>query len=279
MENLSHYKRSQRLIYITEYFLSHPSQQIQLRYFIDLFQVSKSTISEDVSLIRDVFEDKGCGTIRAEVGASGGLYYQPHLLGQERRRFIRDVQFALTNRQRILPGNYISLDDILEDPYLLNQAARLIADYYNVSEIDAVMTVETNGVALAVMVAHYLRVKCVIARRDSKDTVGPTISINYVSGSHQEVRKMELPKNSLQADMKVLIVDDFLRNGGTIQGLTALLAEFNCKVAGICLFAENSGQYTMDLPAYDALFNVQLAYNKTKGHYELQAEPGEMLSL
>ena len=65
-----------------------------------------------------------------------------------------------------------------------------------------------------------LNVPFVIVRRDLKITEGSTVSVNYVSGSSGDrIEKMFLSKRSLKAGSRVLIVDDFLKGGGTVNGM------------------------------------------------------------
>ena len=92
------------------------------------------------------------------------------------------------------------------------------------------MTVATKGIPLAYAVASQLNVPVVIVRRDNKVTEGPTVSINYVSGSAKRIQTMVLSKRSMQKDSSVLIVDDFMKAGGTVMGMISLLEEFNAQL-------------------------------------------------
>jgi purine operon repressor len=49
---------------------------------------------------------------------------------------------------------------------------------------------------------------------------------------------MVLSKRSLAEGSKVLIVDDFMKAGGTVMGMISLLEEFNAVVAGIAVLVE-----------------------------------------
>ena len=49
---------------------------------------------------------------------------------------------------------------------------------------------------------------------------------------------MVLPKRSLQEGANVCIVDDFMKAGGTINGMINLLQEFNAHVKAIGVLAE-----------------------------------------
>ncbi|WP_407058506.1 phosphoribosyltransferase family protein [Paracerasibacillus soli] len=100
------------------------------------------------------------------------------------------------------------------------------------------MTVETKGIPLAYAVAASLKVPVIIVRRDPKVTEGPSVSINYVSGSSRKIQTMVLPKRSLQEGMNVCIIDDFMKAGGTINGMVNLLEEFDAKAVAIGVLAE-----------------------------------------
>ena len=267
-------KRNHRMLYICQYLVERPNELVSLSYFVEYFGCAKSSISEDIDFVREVFELNGLGEVKTIAGVSGGVIYYPQMQEQGVEDLFNQVTSKLQEGKRILPGNYIYVGDILQDTEMLNRIAKLIASRYQMREIDAVMTVETKGIGLSVAVARYLNVPYVVVRRDSYDAEGSTISINYISGSLQTVKKMELSKWSLQPKSKVLIVDDFLRNGGTINGLLSVLEEFNCESAGICVFAQNAEQEKQQLPDYVALLNVKIVYNKEVGHFELQVEKG-----
>ena len=122
---------------------------------------------------------------------------------------------------------------MLGEPELLRQVGRIIASKYLDKQIDAVMTVATKGVPIAQAVSYYLNVPFVIVRRDSKITEGSTVSVNYVSGSSERIEKMELSKRSLKRGSKVLVVDDFMKGGGTVNGMKSLIEEFEAELVGI----------------------------------------------
>ncbi len=65
------------------------------------------------------------------------------------------------------------------------------------------------------------------------------VSINYVSGSSKRIQTMVLSKRSLKEGANVLIVDDFMKAGGTINGMISLLSEFRANVVGIGVLVES----------------------------------------
>jgi purine operon repressor len=50
---------------------------------------------------------------------------------------------------------------------------------------------------------------------------------------------MVLSKRSLSEGSKVLIVDDFMKAGGTIKGMISMLEEFRAHVSGIAVLVES----------------------------------------
>lgn len=232
-------RRSERMVVISNYLMNHPYQLTNLNTFAEKYESAKSSISEDISIIKKAFEEASIGTIETITGASGGVIFTPSIAADEARVIAEDLRACMAESNRILPGGYIYLSDLLSTPEILKNVGRIIANSFKGEKIDAVMTVATKGVPLANAVANVLNVPFVIVRRDLKITEGSTVSVNYVSGSSDRIEKMFLSKRSLPAGSRVLIVDDFLKNGGTINGMISLLAEFDSSLAGVAVFAEN----------------------------------------
>lgn len=232
------FRRSERLIDMTNYLLDHPRQLVPLTFFAERYSSAKSSISEDLAIVKETFEQRGIGTLQTVPGAAGGVKYFVNVSNEEAKLFVEELCQLFAKPDRLLPGGYLYLTDILGDPQVVQKAGRIIASAYANAKIDVVMTVATKGIPLAYAVASQLNAPVVIVRRDSKVTEGPTVSINYVSGSAKRIQTMVLSKRSLAQGSRVLIVDDFMKAGGTVMGMISLLEEFNAQVAGIAVLVE-----------------------------------------
>ncbi|MEQ2529030.1 pur operon repressor [Robertmurraya yapensis] len=232
------FRRSERLIDMTNYLLDHPRELVSLSFFSEKYGSAKSSISEDLGIIKEAFEHRGIGTLQTVPGAAGGVKFYVKVSEEEARPFVQELCDLIANPDRLLPGGYLYMMDLLGDPSILQRAGRLLASAYINTKIDVVMTVATKGIPLAYAVASQLNVPVVIVRRDSKVTEGSTVSINYVSGSSKRIQTMLLSKRSLEEGSSVLIVDDFMKAGGTVNGMISLLDEFNASVAGIAVLVE-----------------------------------------
>jgi purine operon repressor len=233
------FRRSERLIDMTSYLLEHPEQLIPLTYFAERYGSAKSSISEDLAIIKFTFETRGIGTLQTVAGAAGGVKYSVNISEEEARPFVQELCGLIASPDRLLPGGYLYMTDILGNPSIVQRAGKIIASAYANANVDVVMTVATKGIPLAYAVASQLNVPVVIVRRDNKVTEGSTVSINYVSGSSKRIQTMGLSKRSLSEGSKVLIVDDFMKAGGTIRGMMNLLEEFHAIVSGIAVLVES----------------------------------------
>lgn len=249
-------KRSERLIDMTRYLLEKPHTLVSLTYFANRYDSAKSSISEDLTIIKKTFKERGTGTLETVPGAAGGVRYIPEIMEDEAKEFIEEMCERLSEANRLLPGGYVYLSDLLGEPQTLRQIGKIIASQYLHDSIDAVMTVATKGVPIAQAVSSYLNVPFVMVRRDSKITEGSTVSINYVSGSSERVEKMELSKRSLKRGSRVLIVDDFMKGGGTVNGMKSLIEEFEAELVGVTVFAESTFSGSRMIDDYTSLLCV-----------------------
>ncbi|MBP2002699.1 purine operon repressor [Paenibacillus shirakamiensis] len=270
-------KRSARLVEMTQYLLHRPHHLIPLTTFADRYGAAKSSISEDLSIIKEVFEEEGMGDLLTMAGAAGGVKFIPKAGQEQAEEFINHLCSMLSDSSRILPGGYLYMSDMLGLPNLMNEAGKLFATVFAHADIDVIMTVETKGIPLAYATGAQLNLPVVLVRRDHKVTEGSAVSINYVSGSHKSLHTMTLSKRALKPNAKVLIVDDFMKAGGTIQGMVDLLAEFNATVAGVGVLVE-SGEIDTEqklLEDYVSLATLTVVDAKEK---EISVQPGNYFS-
>lgn len=239
-------KRSARLVELTQYLTSRPHTLIPLTTFADRYGAAKSSISEDLTIIKEVFEEDGTGELLTLAGAAGGVKYIPKLAKEKAFSFMEEICGQLGQPDRLLPGNYIYMSDLLGQPAILNEVGKIFASAFANTPIDVIMTVETKGIPLAHATGTQLNLPVVLVRRDHQMTEGSAVSINYVSGSHKSLHTMTLSRRALKEKSRVLIIDDFMKAGGTIQGMVDLLGEFNATVAGVGVLLESGAVDTDD---------------------------------
>lgn len=112
-------KRSERMVVISNYLINNPYQLTSLNTFAERYEAAKSSISEDVAIIKKAFEESQIGEIETVTGASGGVMFTPTISDEDARSLVEDLCKRLSESDRILPGGYLYLSDLLSTPSIL----------------------------------------------------------------------------------------------------------------------------------------------------------------
>lgn len=257
-------KRVNRMVALTKLLVDSPQRLISLNTFCDFFNIAKSTLSEDLSSVKESLKHFELGTLETVAGAAGGVRFIPYRKGERANQVLEDVYQRLMTSDRIIPGGFIYMSDILYDWHVVSRLGEIIMTRFATSHPDYIMTVETKGIPLAVMVARAFNKPLVIARRDSKVTEGSSISINYVTGSSGRIQTMSLTKRAIPPHARVLIIDDFMKAGGTAKGLAELVAEMNGVVVGTGVLVATQNPNPKLVNDYEALFTFYSIDEQTK---------------
>lgn len=264
-------RRNERLVVITRMLTESPNKIHTLSRFCERFGAAKSTMSEDIDILREVFEDFGIGQLDTITGAAGGVRFRPMMPHADARAFLEELCEQLSEPSRILPGGFLYVNDILSTPEITSKMGTIIAGEFYDAEPDFVLTMETMGVPVAMMTARNLGVPLVIARHTSKMYEGSSVNINYVSGS-DHILTMSLNRRAVQAGQRCLIVDDFLKGGGTAKGMTDLMHEFDVSVVGSAFVLAKGKQATRLIQDERALLVMDTAPDGS-----IQIEPASWL--
>ena len=227
-------KRNERLGALTRILTDTPNRIHTLGEFCELFGAAKSTISEDIDLISASFERFDLGRVETVAGAAGGVRYRAIPSPAKVRRVLNDVAERLSEPGRMLPGGFLYNSDICAESDVARQMGEILAAKYYDRKPHFVLTMETKGIPVALMTARMLDVPLVIARRDSRAYEGSAVKINYIAGGGSErIETMALTRRAVAPGQRALIVDDFMKGGGTLQGMVDLMKEFLAEVVGV----------------------------------------------
>lgn len=233
-------RRNERMSAMMKVLTDAPNRIFTLSYFCDMFGAAKSTMSEDVDILRDVVSAFGLGELETVTGAAGGVRYRTTVTRERARAYISGLCEQLSGADRVLPGGFLYYSDILSDPQTVQQMGEILATAYYDDAPDFVLTMETKGIPVALATAKALGVPLVIARHSSKVYEGSAVNINYVSGSSGSIQTMSLSRRAVKEGQRALIVDDFLKGGGTAKGMTDLMHEFGVSVVGTAFVMETA---------------------------------------
>jgi xanthine phosphoribosyltransferase len=127
------------------------------------------------------------------------------------------------------------------DPYLMNEAGKEFAKLFMNFSATKILTAEISGIAPAVSAGLHLGIPVVFARKHKPITMPDQVLLT-LSPSHTKGRTVELivSPEYLGAGERVLIIDDFLATGKTIEGLIQLAQIAGAEVVGVGALIEKS---------------------------------------
>ncbi len=124
---------------------------------------------------------------------------------------------------------------LLADAEALEEAVRRLAAFGRSRDPELVIGAEARGFFLGTALARELRCGFVPARRPGKlplETVSATYALEYGQNS------LELHRDALANGTRVLIHDDVLATGGTVEAIAGLVRQLGGEVVGVVFLIE-----------------------------------------
>ena len=145
---------------------------------------------------------------------------------------------------KFLPGNIVKVDGFLNHRVDTRGAiADEFAKYFDVSDITMVLTAEASGIALGTVCAERYGVPLVFAKKAKSDNIeGGLYKSEVLSYTYKKKMTLLVSKEWMNANDKVLIIDDFMAKGNAMQGLIDLVQESGATLKGIGVAVEKGFQ-------------------------------------
>ena len=124
---------------------------------------------------------------------------------------------------------------VLADGDALAEAIAAMADPWRGVALDAVVGVEARGFILGAALARELEVGFVPVRKPGK-LPGETLSQDY--GLEYGRDRLEIHADALPAGARVIVVDDVLATGGTLNAALALVERQGARIVGTGVLVE-----------------------------------------
>ncbi len=142
--------------------------------------------------------------------------------------------------------NILKVDGFINhqiDPELMKAIGEDFAEHFKNQGITKIITIESSGIAPALMTAHTMNIPLLILKKSPSKVLNEnmyqTIVTSYTKGSSYE---LTLASHLISAQDHVLIIDDFLANGEAATGAIRLIRKAHATVAGIGILIEKSFQ-------------------------------------
>ena len=154
--------------------------------------------------------------------------------------------------EKILKYGNVPTKDVLKVDYFLNhqvdtvlmqEIGKEFAEHFKYKNITKVVTIESSGIAPALMTAIALGVELIILKKQSNKVLSEDIlQVKTKSFTKNTNYDLTLSKKYISTDDNVLIIDDFLANGAAASSACKLIEMAGGTVAGIGIVIEKSFQ-------------------------------------
>lgn len=146
----------------------------------------------------------------------------------------------------VLSDQVLKVDSFINhqmDPHLMKEIGWEFARLFKEAGITRILTIESSGIAPAIMAGLALDVPVIFARkRKSLTLTSDLYTATVYSFTKQESNEITVSKKYMKKEDRVLIIDDFLANGQAALGLANIVEQAGATVSGIGILIEKSFQ-------------------------------------
>jgi xanthine phosphoribosyltransferase len=156
---------------------------------------------------------------------------------EERQVVMEELQRRIRKQARNLGDGILDVGTFVNhqiDTSLMTACAYQLARLFRGRGVTKVMTAEISGIGPALMTAHFLTIPLIYARRDKSVTMPPQ-TYHTLAPSHTKgiVSTLMVSPKVLGPSDRILIIDDFLASGETIEALVRLVEQAGATLVGI----------------------------------------------
>lgn len=127
------------------------------------------------------------------------------------------------------------ITSLCENGEAFSQAISLLAQIYENEHIDKIVAAEARGFVFGAALASHLNCGMVLVRKPGKlprQTVSESYELEY------GFNELQIHSDSIKPDERVLLIDDLLATGGTVDAMCKLVTKLGGKIVDIAFIIE-----------------------------------------
>lgn len=143
-------------------------------------------------------------------------------------------------------GDILKVDRFLNhqmDPVLFRAMAEEWKRLYDGCGINKILTIEASGIGIACVAGLVFGVPVVFAKKSKSRNVSDDVyTAEVVSFTHGNTNTVQVSREYLHPEDRILIIDDFLASGAALEGLIRIVEQSGATVVGAGIAIEKTFQ-------------------------------------
>jgi adenine/guanine phosphoribosyltransferase-like PRPP-binding protein len=176
---------------------------------------------------------------------------------KERLKSMLDLTEVL-RRSIVVKEGFVDLNNVLLNPHVLRLYQRRVKELFSDLPINIVLTAATDGIPLSVMASYALNARLAIAKQYKDLASEEFYEVSYIIDSPPRKVSLYLPKHLLNRGDEVLIVDDIVRTGRTLNALIEMIDRAGARLAGVSVLISMSNSWIDKVRSRGARIDVVL---------------------
>ena len=150
---------------------------------------------------------------------------------------MQELKERILTDGKVLPGDIIKVDGFLNhrvDCALMSRIADEFARFFDIDNVDLLLTAEASGIALTAICAMRYGKPMLYAKKAKSDNIeGGLFTSEIFSYTYKKKVTLLVSKDWIQPGTRVLIIDDFLARGEALRGLCDIVKQAGAELVGI----------------------------------------------
>lgn len=150
---------------------------------------------------------------------------------------MQELKERILKEGRVLPGDIIKVDGFLNhrvDCALMSRCADEFARFFDIDNVDLLLTAEASGIALTAICAMRYGKPMLYAKKAKSDNIeGGLFTSEIFSYTYKKKVTLLVSKDWIKPGTRVLIIDDFLARGEALRGLCDIVKQAGAELVGI----------------------------------------------
>ena len=146
----------------------------------------------------------------------------------------------------VISDNILKVDSFLNhqiDAALMDELGQEIANHFREMQPTKILTIESSGIAVALMAGLHLKVPVLFAKKKKPSTMKEaSYSAHVRSFTKNITTDVMVSAKYLAQEDRILIVDDFLANGDAATALADIIKQSKATLLGVCVAIEKGFQ-------------------------------------